>query len=211
MSSGPRTSPRYWPQAIAELRTADPVLATIIASYPDESLVSRDDAFGTLARAIVGQQISIKAAETVWEKLTRELGEVTYDSVVRARGKALRDCGLSQRKVAYLRGLADRFCGGTLGPHVWCGADDEAIATQLMAINGIGRWTVEMFQIFYLMSPDVLPVADIGLRKAIGQHYAGGETLANADIAAIAAPWRPWRSVATWYLWRSLDPIPVAY
>ena len=187
------------------------MLGTIIASYPDESLVCRDDAFGTLARAIVGQQISIKAAETVWEKLTRELGAMTPVSTAQASKTALRGCGLSQRKAAYLHGLADCFRDGTLEPHTWCGADGESVATQLMAIKGIGRWTVEMFQIFYLMSPDVLPIADIGLRKAISQHYAGGETLASADIAAIAAPWRPWCSVATWYLWRSLDPIPVAY
>ena len=187
------------------------MLGTIIAIYPDETLVSRDDAFGTLARAIVGQQISIKAAATVWEKLTRELGAVTPASTALASEKALRETGLSQRKAAYLRGLADGFRDGTLGPRAWRGADDDAVATQLVAIKGVGRWTTEMFLIFHLMSPDVLPLADIGLRKAISRHYAGGSPLTDADIAAIAAPWRPWRSVATWYLWRSLEPIPVAY
>ncbi len=123
----------------------------------------------------------------------------------------LRGCGLSQRKAEYLSDLADHFASGRLDPRRWKALDDEALIAALVDVKGIGRWTAEMFLMFHELRPDVLPVDDLGLQRALAKHYNGGERLDRAAMIALAEPWRPWRSVATWYLWRSLDPIPVEY
>ena len=205
-------SPDYWPQAIEHLSGADPVLATIIAAYPSERLECREDPFGTLARAIVGQQISVKAAATVWRRFEAAVGDIGPATVAGVREEALVHCGLSRQKMRYLKDLAGHFVSGTIDPVGWVGKDDEAVIAELTGVRGIGRWTAEMFLIFHLMRPDVLPLDDIGLQRATGMHYAGaGKKLDKAGIDDIASRWRPWRSVATWYLWRSLDPLPVAY
>ena len=124
---------------------------------------------------------------------------------------ALRGCGLSQRKAEYLTDLADHFASGRLVPRRWKALDDEALIALLVDVKGIGRWTAEMFLMFHELRPDVLPVDDLGLQRALADHYNGGERLDRRAMLALAEPWRPWRSVATWYLWRSLDPIPVEY
>ena len=124
---------------------------------------------------------------------------------------ALRGCGLSQRKAEYLADLATHFASGRLDPRQWKKLDDEALIAALVDVKGIGRWTAEMFLMFHELRPDVLPVDDIGLQRAIADHYNGGERLPREAMFAAADLWRPWRSVATWYLWRSLDPIPVEY
>ena len=123
----------------------------------------------------------------------------------------MRGCGLSRRKASYLLNLAEHFRDGGLGGNPWQSMDDEQVIDTLIRIKGIGRWTAEMFLIFHLLRPDVLPVTDIGIQKAIARHYNGGERMAPDEMIAIAEPWRPWRSVASWYLWRSLDAIPVEY
>jgi len=131
-----------------------------------------------------------------------------------ARPEQLRACGLSQRKVEYIRDLAGHFLSGALQPERWPGLDDEELIRELTDVRGIGRWTAEMFLIFNLMRPDVLPLDDIGLQRAMAMHYNGGEELPRKDLRSIGEgwrPWRPWRSVATWDLWRALDPEPVEY
>ena len=204
-------TPAYWPQAVEHLSANDAVLARIVAAYPRERLVCREDAFGTLARSIVGQQISVKAASSVWQRIERALGEVSPQSVDRAPKDALLGCGLSRQKLRYLSDLAGNFLLGAVDSTHWSAMDDEQVIAKLTRVNGIGRWTAEMFLIFNLMRPDVLPVGDIGLQRAMGVHYRGEGKLAETEIEAIAVRWRPWRSVATWYLWRSLDPVPVEY
>lgn len=204
-------TPDYWPQAVEYLSGNDPVLATIIATYPSERLECRDDPFGTLARAIVGQQISVKAAAAVWQRFEATAGEIGPAAVSRAREEALVQCGLSRQKMRYLKDLAGHFASGAIDPARWPGMDDEAVIAELTEVKGIGRWTAEMFLIFHLMRPDVLPLDDIGLQRAAGLHYAGVGKLDKAGITDIARKWRPWCSVATWYLWRSLDPLPVTY
>ncbi len=204
-------TPNYWSQAVADLSRVDPVLAGIIAGYRGECLVGCDDPFGTLAHAIVGQQISVKAAASVWNRLGENIAIITPASVAAAGENSLTAAGLSRRKATYLSDLAGHFLTGAVAPGAWENASDEVVVANLVRVKGIGRWTAEMFLIFHLMRPDVLPLADIGLRKAISRHYANGAALAEADMDAVARPWRPWRSVATWYLWRSLDPLPVAY
>lgn len=191
--------PDYWLLAAAELSAVDPVMAELAERYAGLSLASRGDAFGTLARSIVGQQISVRAADAVWTRF-------------RAAGPGgLAGCGLSQRKIEYLCDLAAHFADGRLDPGGWAELDDATLIAELCTVRGIGRWTAEMFLIFNLLRPDVYPLDDIGLQRAICQHYFAGERQPRRTLAEFGERWRPWRSVATWYLWRSLDPLPVEY
>lgn len=203
--------PDYWDQAILTLAQRDPVLNQLIQSYPGIALESRGNAFATLARSIVGQQISVKAAESVWQKLMGYIQEATPVSIHQAETAGLRACGLSGRKVEYLQDLARKFANGELDAARWHTLEDEALIKDLVKVKGIGRWTAEMFLIFYLMRPDVLPMDDIGLQRAMGKLYNLNQPLSKPAMQQIAVNWQPWRSVATWYLWRSLDPVPVEY
>lgn len=203
--------PHYWDEAKAHLAKRDKVLRRIIRDYPDANLRTRGDAFQTLARSIVGQQISVKAAQAVWDRFETLAGRVAPHAVVALEDDAMRAAGLSRMKVAYLKDLAGRFHEGQLKPRRWARMDDEAVIADLVQVKGIGRWSVEMFLIFHLMRPDVLPVGDLGLQRAMERLYNGGEALTRDDMRELAEPWRPWASVATWYLWRSLDPLPVEY
>ncbi len=203
--------PDYWDTACHELAESDRVLGKLIARYPGGTLSSHGDAFYTLARAIVGQQISVKAADAVWARLESHLARVTPDAALAADAEALRGCGLSWRKAEYLHDLATHFADGRLGDDLFGRAEDAELLARLTAVRGIGRWSAEMFLIFHLMRPDVLPLDDIGLLRAIGIYYGDGEKAGVREARAIAAAWAPWRTVATWYLWRALDPVPVAY
>lgn len=204
-------APHYWQQAAQELGERDPVLRTLIHRFPGLALGSRGDAFSTLARSIVGQQISVKAAQSVWDRLSHRLVDVTPASVGGARTSTLRACGLSGQKALYLRDLARKFRDGTLDAARWDALEDETLIAELTRVKGIGRWTAEMFLMFHLMRPDVLPLADLGLQRAMRIHYNRGRMLSASRMHGIGATWAPWRSVATWYLWRSLDPVPVEY
>ena len=190
-------------------------MARIIAAHPRVKLQSRGDAFVTLARAIVGQQISVKAAAAIWLRFCAACGETTPKGILRRRAATLRRCGLSDRKVEYIRDLAAHFVSGKVDPTRFGVQDDEEIIAELVDIRGIGRWTAEMFLIFNLLRPNVLPVDDLGLLKAVSVNYLDGASIAGregrARVVQMAELWTPWRSVATWYLWRSLDPIPVTY
>jgi len=199
--------PSYWPDATAHLAKRDKVLRKLIRKFPDPEFVDRGDAFQTLARAIVGQQISVKAAQSIWGRFAACVGKVTPANVVAKEAPELRACGFSGQKVAYVKDLAQRFADGEVKPRRWARKDDEAIIEELVAVKGIGRWTAEMFLIFNLKRPDVLPVDDLGLRRAMERAYNGGDELTRDEMRAIGAPWSPYRSCATWYLWRSLDEV----
>jgi DNA-3-methyladenine glycosylase II len=201
--------PEYWLRAKRALARRDDVLARIILAHPRIALSRRGEAFTTLARAIVGQQISTRAAQSVWDRLLAASPDMDPAAVARLRMTRLRACGLSGRKAEYIRDLARHFADGRIDAARWDPMPDEAIIADLVAVRGIGRWTAEMFLMFNLLRPDVLPLDDLGLRKAVGLHY--GIEPAPAAVRVLAERWRPWRSVATWYLWRSLDPVPVAY
>jgi DNA-3-methyladenine glycosylase II len=210
--------PPYWTRAKRELAVADPVMAAIIARHPRVVLASRGDPFVTLARSIVGQQISVKAAEAVWSRVVATCETIAPATILCKRAMTLRACGLSERKVEYVRDLAAHFQSGVVDPSRFDVQSDEDIITELVDIRGIGRWTAEMFLIFNLLRPNVLPLDDLGLLKAVGLHYFNGtkaERLMRATgrkrVTRLARAWQPWRSVATWYLWRSLDPVPVEY
>ena len=208
--------PPFWDAAVATLARGDAVLRGLVATHPDAHLARRGDPFTTLARAIVGQQISVKAAQSIWDRLVAATGggapaALDPARVGRTRMPTLRRVGLSERKALYLRDLARHFVSGALDPREWPALADEALIERLSDVKGIGRWTAEMFLIFHELRPDVLPVDDIGLQKAVALHYHDGERMAPAALRAFGARWSPYRSVATWYLWRSLDPIPVEY
>ena len=204
-------TPDYWQQAALELAERDAVLRGLVEKFHGLALGSRGDAFSTLARSIVGQQISVKAAQSVWNRLSDRLGTASPETVGRARKPTLRNCGLSGQKAGYLKDLAGKFRDGTLDAARWHALEDEALIAELIQVKGIGRWTAEMFLMFYLARPDVLPLGDLGLRRAMQLHYNRGRALSLTRMQKIGAAWAPWRSVATWYMWRSLDPIPVEY
>ena len=204
-------TPSYWQQAIQELAECDEVMRDLIQHFEGATLTSQGCAFTTLARSIVGQQISVKAAESVWQKVVRATPDITPHTIAAAEQNLLRTCGLSARKITYLQDLSWHFTEGNLNETTWSDMDDETIIIQLTQVKGIGRWTAEMFLIFHLQRPDVLPLDDIGLQRAISQHYYDNQRVDKKTMLELAKPWQPWRSVATWYLWRSLDPLPVAY
>jgi DNA-3-methyladenine glycosylase II len=174
-------------------------------------LQRRGEPFLTLARAIVGQQISVKAAQNIWDRVIVAAPDMTPRQLLSLERTALRSCGLSERKVDYIFDLAGHFASGHLDPSLWPGMDDETLVEELVKVRGIGRWTAEMFLIFNLLRPDVFPVGDLGLQRAISLHYCCGRKASATRLKKLGRLWAPWRSVATWYLWRSLDPLPVEY
>jgi len=205
--------PDFWLKAKRELARNDPVLAKIIRAYPKVSIERRGEPFYTLARSIVGQQISVKAAQSIWNRVAALAPGMQPAEIIalRARKRRLKAAGLSDRKVEYIVDLAKHFAEGTIHPHRWESMGDEDVIDELVQVRGIGRWTAEMFLMFNLLRPDVFPVGDLGLQKAVHLHYYNDERIALERLRAHGEMWRPYRSVATWYLWRSLDPVPVEY
>jgi DNA-3-methyladenine glycosylase II len=208
-------TPGYWDEACKHLARRDRVMKKLIPRFADGRLHSRGDAFTTLARSVVGQQISVKAAQTVWERLVALVdggaAALKPAEVLALDAQQLRGAGLSARKVEYLADLARHFEAGSVHVRQWQHMDDAAIIDELVAIRGIGRWTAEMFLIFHLMRPDVMPLDDLGLIKGISVNYFSGEPVSRAEAREVGEAWAPFRSVATWYIWRSLDPLPVDY
>jgi len=211
----PEITPDYWDEACKHLGKRDRVMRKLIPQFGEGRLQSRGDAFTTLARSIVGQQISVKAAQSVWDRFVELVKEqstrLAPASVLALEADVMRSAGLSARKVEYLSDLAQHFESGTVHVRQWQQMDDEAIIEELVAIRGIGRWTAEMFLIFHLMRPNVLPLDDLGLLKGISLNYFSGEPVSRAEAREVGDAWAPFRSVATWYIWRSLDPLPVDY
>ena len=198
--------PDFWDEASAHLMGRDRILKKLIPRHSSEWLLPSATPFITLARAIIGQQISSRAANSVWERFTGECGRrPSPNSVMQASQADLRAAGLSQRKAEYVQDLARHFIEKKVRPARWSVMDDEEVIAELCAIRGIGRWTAEMFLIFSLQRPDVLPLDDVGLLRAISLHYFSGEPVSRFEVREVAQAWAPWRTVATWYLWRSLD------
>jgi DNA-3-methyladenine glycosylase II len=204
-------TPGFWVDACKHLMKKDRVMKRLIPQFGDACLQTRGDAFVTLARSIVGQQISVKAAQTVWDRFATLPRKVTPANVLRLKVDDMLAAGLSARKVEYLVDLSLHFDSGALDVDAWEAMDDDAIIAELIGIRGIGRWTAEMFLIFHLMRPNVLPLDDVGLINGISRNYFSGEVVSRSDAREVAAAWQPFCSVATWYIWRSLDPLPVEY
>jgi DNA-3-methyladenine glycosylase II len=204
-------TPEYWDEARKYLTRKDRVMKRLIPQFGSACLQSRGDAFNTLARSIVGQQISVKAAQSVWERFSALPKRMTPANVLKLKVDDMRAAGLSARKIEYLVDLALHFDSGAIHVESWREMADEEIIAELVGIRGIGRWTAEMFLIFHLMRPNVLPLDDVGLITGISRNYFSGDPVSRSDAREVAAAWNPYCSVATWYIWRSLDPLPVAY
>jgi len=204
-------TPAYWEEACKHLVKKDRVMRKLIPQFGDACLQTRGDAFVTLARSIVGQQISVASAQKVWDRFALLPRKITPANVLRLKVDDMRAAGLSARKVEYLVDLALNFENGALHVKNWGSMPDEEIIAELVAIRGIGRWTAEMFLIFHMMRPNVLPLDDVGLITGISQNYFSGDVVSRSDAREVAVAWAPYCSVATWYIWRSLDPLPVAY
>ena len=211
----PHFTPHYWDEACKHLSRRDRVMRKLIPQFGEGRLQSRGDAFTTLARSIVGQQISVHAAQAVWDRfaalMSQPSNRLRPAEVLALEAAAVRAAGLSARKVEYLVDLAAHFESGAVHVTQWQQMDDEDIIEELVAIRGIGRWTAEMFLIFHLMRPNVLPLDDLGLLKGISVNYFSGEPVSRAEAREVGDAWAPYKSVASWYIWRSLDPLPVDY
>lgn len=205
------TVPEYWERAKKELMERDRIMAKLIPQFGDLHLVGKRDPFTTLARSVIGQQISVKSAEATWQRFMTLCPRCLPSQVLQAGADALRASGLSKRKTEYLLDLAEHFKAKRLHVEKWSEMNDEGVIAELVQIRGIGRWTAEMFLIFNLCRPDVLPLDDVGLINGISSNYFSGEPVSRSDVREVAANWAPWRTVATWYLWRSLEPVPVIY
>ncbi len=204
-------TPVYWEEACKYLVKKDRVMRKLIPKFGDACLQTRGDAFVTLARSIIGQQISVASAQKVWDRFALLPRKLTPANVLRLKVDDMRAAGLSARKVEYLVDLALHFDNGALHVKNWAEMPDDAIIDELVAIRGIGRWTAEMFLIFHMLRPNVLPLDDAGLITGISQSYFSGDAVSRSDAREVAAAWAPYCSVATWYIWRSLDPVPVEY
>ncbi len=192
-------------KAILHLKKGDPVLARIIKQAGPYRIAYTDPNFAALARAIVSQQLSGKVADVIFGRLAAAADPLTPENILRLRAPKLRAIGLSQQKASYLRDLAERTRSGELLFDALPACTDEQVIEQLTRIKGIGTWTAHMFLIFALRRPDVLPTGDLGIRIAIKNSYGFAELPKPAEMDEIAKPWRPWSSVASWYLWRSLE------
>lgn len=202
----PAHAPVYWAEACKHLVKKDRVMRRLIPQFSAEALQTRGDPFITLARSIVGQQVSVKSATAIWKRFGTLLQAMTPANVLLLKVDDMRGAGLSARKVDYLVDLALHFTENRLHVQEWEHMDDELIIAELTAIRGIGRWTAEMFLIFYLLRPNVLPLDDVGLLKGISQSYFSDDPVSRSEAREVAEAWKPWCTVATWYIWRSLDP-----
>ncbi|MBS1871180.1 MAG: DNA-3-methyladenine glycosylase 2 family protein [Actinobacteria bacterium] len=202
--------------AIAHLRSADPVLGAVIDAVGPDGLGDAragrpDDHYGALVRSIVGQQLSTKAARTIYNRLCERYGgrtptpaELIADDLDALRLAA----GLSRAKASYLKSLAEHVVSGELELERFDDMPDAEVATELIAVKGLGQWTVDMYLMFHLGRPDVLPVGDLGIRRAVERAYGLPGLPDAAALTGIAEPWRPHRTLACRYLWRSLDNEP---
>ncbi|DAC29406.1 MAG TPA: DNA-3-methyladenine glycosylase 2 family protein [Candidatus Poseidoniales archaeon] len=201
--------PEYWDMAKKELSRKDDVLHEIINEFDDLELVSRGDLFYTLIRSVVGQQISVKAASTVWSRFCERVGDIEPENILSAEIEELRSCGLSQRKAEYVRGISESW--SDYDSLEWKEMSDEEIIQELIKLRGVGKWTAEMILIFTMLRPDVFPIGDIGMIRGIEKSYNSGERMSRDELYAISEKWKPWRTVACCFMWRTVDPEPVEY
>ncbi|AGF48881.1 DNA-3-methyladenine glycosylase family protein [Candidatus Kinetoplastidibacterium galati] len=200
------SQPDYWEQAVSDLKKKDRILKRIIPLYSEKKLLPSESPFITLVHSIVNQQISTKSACVIWGKFIKIFGKLpSPEDIICCRRENLNSIGLPRRKVEYLNDLAIHFYEKKINPDKWVSMDDESVISELSSIKGIGRWTSEMFLIFSLCRPDVMPLDDAGLIRAISLHYFSGEPVSRFEAREVSMAWRPWRTVASWYLWCSIE------
>jgi DNA-3-methyladenine glycosylase II len=199
-------TPSWWSEA-HDFLSGDDLLGPVVQQFGPDGISSRDDLFQTLVRSIVGQQISVLAADAIWGRLVEHLGEVTPAAVLASDQKNIAACGVTRPKASYIHGLAER--SDELLHQPWETMTDEAIQKHLVQFRGIGPWTAEMILMFHFLRPDVFSLGDIGLIRGTQRLIPEAET--KEQVSEIAERWRPYRTAAAWYLWRILDPVPVEY
>lgn len=205
-------APDYWRAACEALALQSPVWAELVARHSDRALRSRGAPYETMLRSLVGQQISVKAADAVWARVVEALnGQINSSVLLALSDDTLKATGLSRQKIAYARALSEFEQQGRLDLTLLDGMDDEACTRHLCEIKGVGRWTAQMFLMFCLRRPDVWPVDDIGVQRGISRQFFEGEPIGPKEALQFGEKLKPWRTVAAWYLWRSLDPAVVDY
>lgn len=205
-------APDYWQAACEALALQSPVWAELVARHSDRALRSRGAPYETMLRSLVGQQISVKAADAVWARVVEALnGQINSSVLLALSDDTLKATGLSRQKIVYARALSEFEQQGRLELTLLDGMDDEACTRHLCEIKGVGRWTAQMFLMFCLRRPDVWPVDDIGVQRGISRQFFEGEPIGPKEALQFGEKLKPWRTVAAWYLWRSLDPAVVDY
>ena len=203
--------PKYWNKGKTYLSNKDRVLKRIIDQYPNQSLKLNKNSFHALINSIIGQQISVAAANSMKNKLFSLKKNITPKTIKNIKKNDLSKCGLSKQKILYINNIADFFLENKKFTNEINKFEDQYIREKLIEIKGIGNWTVDMFLIFTHGSSNIFPTGDLGFIKAISKHYKKDLPLDDKFLSRLLKRWSPYSSIATWYLWRSLDPIPVSY
>lgn len=198
--------PTWWKDALTFLRQDD-LLGPVVEEHGPDGISSRDNLFQCLVRSIVGQQISVLAADAIWGRLVDHLGSVTPEAVLASDQANIAACGLTRPKASYVMGLAEE--AEMLLNQPWDDMTDSDIQRHLVAYRGVGPWTAEMVLMFHFLRADVFSLGDIGLIRGVQRLVPDAET--KEAVGQIAERWRPYRTAAAWYLWRILDPVPVEY
>lgn len=197
-----------WDKAVTDLSKNDDIIGKIITDYPKERMEMKNDTLHTLVRSVVGQQISVRAADAIWNRLDEACNNsITENNLLELSIEDMRKTGLSNTKSNYIINIVN----ANLSELDWEDMSDEEVSNELCKIKGIGPWTADMFLIFRLGRTNILPLGDIGLVNAINLHYNNKEKLSKEELMKFKEKWSPWCSIATWYMWRSLDPVPVEY
>jgi DNA-3-methyladenine glycosylase II len=205
-------NPDYWQDSLQYLTSADKTLGDVISQHKDYSITSRGEAYETLLRAIVGQQISVKAAASVWNKIVDLIKIIEPNKVLSTSKEKLKLCGLSKQKTQYILNISEHFkINNIIDDTYWEERTYLSVYEELITIKGIGPWTAEMFGMFYLLEKDIFPLKDVGILRAMYQLYNNGERIDIDKIMKISDTWKPYRSVACWFLWRSIDSEEVLY
>ena len=205
-------NPDYWQDSLQYLTSADKTLGDVISQHKDYSITSRGEAYETLLRAIVGQQISVKAAASVWNKIIDLIKIIEPNKVLSTSKEKLKLCGLSKQKTQYILNISEHFkINNIIDDTYWEERTYLSVYEELITIKGIGPWTAEMFGMFYLLEKDIFPLKDVGILRAMYQLYNNGERIDIDKIVKISDTWKPYRSVACWFLWRSIDSEEVLY
>jgi DNA-3-methyladenine glycosylase II len=203
--------PNYWNKGKIYLSNKDKVLKRIIDQFPKQSLKLNDNSFHSLINSIIGQQISVSAANSMKNKLFSLKRNITPRTLKNIRNIQLRKCGLSKQKILYINNISNFFLNNKKFIKEMSKTDEQIIREKLIEIKGIGNWTIDMFLLFTHGSSNIFPSGDLGFIKAISKNYKKDLPLTDKFLISLYKKWSPYSSIATWYLWRSLDPLPVSY
>ena len=203
--------PKYWNKGKNYLSNKDKVLKKIINEFPNQNLKLNDNSFHALINSIIGQQISVSAANSMKIKLFSLKRNITPRTIKNITNNEFKKCGLSKQKILYIRNISEFFLNNKQFTNKLNSFDEKTIREKLIEIKGIGNWTVDMFLLFTHGSSNIFPSGDLGFVKAISKHYKKDLPLSDKYLLKLYKKWSPYSSIATWYLWRSLDPLPVSY